>query len=72
MKKFTKTGNTEYIYKNYLDKACFQHDMAYGKFKDLNKRTQSNKVLRDKAFEIASNPKYDGYERRLALMIYKF
>ena len=49
-----QTGNTEYIYKNDLDKACFQHDMAYGQFKDLNKRTQSDKVLRDKAFEIAS------------------
>ena len=58
--KFTQTGNTKYIYKNDLDKVCFQHDMAYGKFKDFNKRTQSDNVLRDKAFEIASNPKYDG------------
>ena len=49
----------KYIYKNDLDKACFQHDMAYGKYKDLNKRTQSDKVLRDKAFEIVSNPQYD-------------
>ena len=46
--------------------------MAYGKYKDLTKRTQSDKVLRDKAFEIASNPKYDGYQRRLASMVFKF
>ena len=49
-----QTGNTDFIYKNELDKACFQHDMAYGKSKDLAKRTQSNKILRDKAFQIGS------------------
>ena len=67
-----QTGNTEFIYRNELDKACFQHDMAYGKSKDLVKRTQSDKVLRDKAFKIASDPKYDGYQRGLASMVYKF
>ena len=46
--------------------------MAYDIFKDLNKRTQAYNVLRDKAFEIASNPKYDDYKRRLASMVYKF
>ena len=51
IKKFMKTGNTDFIYKNELDKACFQHDMAYGKSKDLIKRTQSDKVLRDKGFQ---------------------
>ena len=51
-----QTGNTNYIYRNDLDKACFQHNMAYGKYKDLTKRTQSDKVLRNKAFEITSNP----------------
>ena len=61
-----QTGNTDLIYKNELDKACFQHDMAYGKSKDLIKRAQSDKVLKDKAFEIASNPKYNGYQRGLA------
>ena len=55
-----QTGNTDFIYRNELDKACFRHDMGYGKSKDLAKRTQSDKVLRDKAFKIASNPKYDG------------
>ena len=72
IEKFMQTGNTDFIYKNELDKACFQHDMAYGKSKDLAKRTQSDKVLRDKAFKIASDPKYDGYQRGLASMVYKF
>ena len=67
-----QTGNTDFLYKDELDKACFQHDMVYGKLKDLAKRTQSDKVLRDKAFRIASDPKYDGYQRGLALMVYKF
>ena len=58
-----KTGNTDFIYKNQLDKACFQHDMAYDKSKGLLKRTQSDKALKDKAFKIASNPIYDGYQR---------
>ena len=52
IKKFMQTGNTDFIYKNELDKACFQHDMAYGKAKDLVRRTQSDKVLRDKAFKM--------------------
>ena len=66
-----RTGNTDFIYKNELDKACFQQNMAYGKSKDLVKRTQSDKVLRDKALKIASDPKYDGYERGLASMVHK-
>ena len=72
IKKFMQTGNTDFVYKNELDKVYFQHDMAYGKTKDLAKRTQSDKVLRDKAFKIASDPKYDGYQRGLASMVYKF
>ena len=62
IQKFLRLENIENIYKNDLDKAYFQHDMAYRKYKDLNKRTQSDKVLRDKTFEIASNPKSDGYK----------
>ena len=62
IQKFLRLENIENISKNDLDKAYFQHDMAYRKYKDLNKRTQSDKVLRDKAFEIASNPKSDGYK----------
>ena len=50
-----KTGDTSYIYKSELGKACFQHDMAYGDFKDLKRRTGSDKILRDKAFNIAKN-----------------
>ena len=72
IEKFMQTGNTDFIYRNELDKACFQHDMAYGKAKDLVRRTQSDKVLRDKAFNIASDPKYDGYQRGLASMVFKF
>ena len=53
IQKFKETGDTNYIYKNQLDKACFQHDMAYGDFKDLARRTVSDKFLRDKAFNIA-------------------
>ena len=70
--KFIQNGNTDFIYKNELDKACFQYDMAYGKSKDLVKRTQSDKVLKDKAFNIASDPKYDGYQGGLASMVSKF
>ena len=71
IQKFDKTGDTSYIYKNELDKACFQHDMAYRDFKDLKRRTFSDKVLRDKAFNIAKNPKYDRYQRGLLSMVYK-
>ena len=70
--KFKETGDTIYIYKNELDKACFQHDMTYGEFEDFKRRTASDKILRDKAFNIAKNPKYDGYQKRLASMVYKF
>ena len=66
------TVDTSYIYKNELDKACFQHDIAYRAFKDLERRTASDKVLRDKAFNIAKNPKYDGYQRGLASVVYNF
>ena len=72
IEKFQRTGNTDFIYKNELDKAFFQHDMAYGKSKDLVKRTHLDKVLRDKAFKIASDPNYGGYQRGLASMAYKF
>ena len=70
IQKFKETGDTSYIYKNELDQACFQHDMAYGDFKDLE-RTASDKIFRDKAFNIAKNLKYDGYQRGLASMVYK-
>ena len=67
-----QAGDRNYVYRNELDEACFQHDMAYGDFKDLKKRTQSDKVLKDKAFAIANSPKYDGYQRGFASMVFKF
>ena len=72
IQNFRETGSSPYIYQNELDKACFQHDMAYGDFKDLTRRTASDKILRDKAFEVAKNPKYDGYQRGLVSMAYNF
>ena len=63
--------NTDNIYENDFYKSCFQHDMAYGKFEDLAKRTQSDKFVRNKAFEIGNNPRYDGYQRGLVSMVYK-
>ena len=72
IQKFMQTENTNYIYKNHLHKAYFQHDIVYSKYKDLPKRTQSDKVLKDKAFKIERNPNYNGHQRGLASMIYKF
>ena len=72
IKTFKQTGDTHYIYRNELDKACFQHDSTYADHKDLINRTKSDKVLRDKAYDIASNPEYDSYQRGLASMVYKF
>ena len=70
--KFKETGDTSYIYKNKLDKACLQHNMAYGDFKDIARRTASDKVSRDKAFNIAKNPKYDGIKEGLLLWFINF
>ena len=72
IQKFVERGDSRYIYKNELDKACFQRDMADGDFKDLARRTASDKVLRDKAFNIAKNPKYDEHQRGIAPVVYKF
>ena len=72
IQKFKETGDTSYIYKNELNKACFQHDMAQGDFKDLARRTASDKVLKNKALNIAKNLKYDGYQSGLASIIYNF
>ena len=71
IQKFKETGDTNYIYKNELDKACFAHDAAYSDSKDLTKRTAADKILRNRAFNIAKDPKYDGYQRELASMVYK-
>ena len=72
IQKFKETGDTNYIYMNELDKVCFTHDAAYSDSKDLTKRTVADKILKNKAFDIAKDPKYDGYQRGLASMVYKF
>ena len=72
IRKFKQTDDTRYIYRNELDKAFFQHDSAYADHKDLINRTEADKVLRDKAYDIASNPEYDGCQRGLSNMVYKF
>ena len=72
IQKFKETGDANYIYKNELDKACSVHDVAYSDSKDLTKRTAVDKILKNEAFDIAKDPKYDGYQRGLASMVYKF
>ena len=69
---FKETGDTNYICKNELDKAAFAHDATYSDSNDLTKRTAADKVLKNKPFNIAKDPKYDGYQRGLASMVYKF
>ena len=63
---FKETGDWRYIYQNELDKACFRHDVVYGDFKDLTRRTASEKILRDNAFNIGKNPKYGRCQRGFA------
>ena len=72
IQKFKESGDTNYIYKNKLYKACFAHDPAYSDSKDLTKRTVGDKILKNKAFNIAKDPKYDAYQRGLGSMLYKY
>ena len=72
IKKCKEIRDSRYIYQNELDKACFKHDPAYGDFKGLNRRTAAIKTLCHKAGNIAKNPKYDGYQREVASVVYKF
>ena len=55
IEKFMQTGNTDFIYKNELDKACFQHDMAYGKSKDLVRRTKSDREIKHLKLQVIQN-----------------
>ena len=71
IQKFKETEDSRYIYQNELDKACFQHGMPWVGFKNLSRRTASDKILRDKVFNIAKTPKYDGYWRGFASMLCK-
>ena len=72
IQKFKQTGDLKYIFKNNLDKLCFVHDAAYINSKDLANRTVSDKVLEDRAYEISINTNYDGYQKGLVNMLYKF
>ena len=72
VQKLKETSYSRYIYQNELGKACLKYDMAYGDFKELPRKTSSDKVLRDKAFNIATIPKCDGCQTGLASMIYNF
>ena len=71
MQRFNETGDSRYIYENELDKVCFQHDMTYLYFKCLTRRTASDKILRDKEFDIVKNLKYDAYQRGLFSILFK-
>ena len=72
IKEFKRTGDTRLLYRNELDKACLKHDAAYAKYEDVENRLISDQKLKNSAYDIASNPKYDGYQRGLASMIYQF
>ena len=72
IKEFKCTGNIKLLYRNALDKACFKHDAAYAKYKDVENKLIADDKLKNSAYDIASNPEYDGYQRGLASMVYKF
>ena len=72
IKVFKRTGNINLLYRNALDKACLKHDAAYAKYKDVENRLIANDKLKNSSYDIASNPDYDGYQRGLASMLYKF
>ena len=72
IQKFKETRESRYIYLNEIDKVCFQHDMAYGDFKDLPWIIASDKELRDKTFNIAKNLKFYGCQPKLALLVLNF
>ena len=72
IKEFKRTGNINLLYRNALDKTCFKHHAAYPKYKDVENRLIADDKLKNSAYDIASNPEYDGYQRGLASMVYKF
>ena len=71
IQKFRETGILKHLYRNELNKACFANDVAYSDSKDLANRTISDKILKDRAYKIARNRGYDGYQRASASMVYK-
>ena len=72
IQKFRETGNSRQLYRIELDKACFAHNAAYSDSKGLAKRTISDKILKCRNYEIPINQKFDGYQRTLVIMVYKF
>ena len=72
IQKFKETGDARYNNQSELVKACFQHDKAHEDFHYLPRKAAADKLLRDKTFNIARNPSYDGYQGALATMFYKF
>ena len=71
IQEYKQKGNLKHLYKNELVKACFVHDAEYSDSKDLTKRTISDNILKDRAYEIIINCKYDECQRTLASMMYK-
>ena len=72
IKKFRKTGNLKYLYRNVLDEPCFAQEVHYSYSKDLTKRTISDEILKDRAYQIVINGKNDGYQRALVSTVYNF
>ena len=72
IQKLSKTSNLKHLYRNELDEACFAHDATYSDSKDVAKRTISHNILKYRAYEIDRNRKYDGYQRALASIVYRF
>ena len=72
IQKFKELDNLKHVYKKELEKACFDHDGVYSGIEDLARKTNSDKILKKSPYDIALNPKYDGYQRGLASIIYKF
>ena len=71
IQKLKESRDSRYIYQNELDKACFQHAIAYEDFKGLHRRAAADKVIHYKSFNIAKNIKYDGYKRGLVTVVNK-
>ena len=72
IQKFGETGNLKHLCRSELDKACSAHDAAYSDSKDLAKGTIPDNILKERAYEIARNCGYDGNQRALVSMVYRF
>ena len=70
IQRFRETGDLKHLYRNELDEACFAHDAVYSNSKDWVKRTISDKILKDRAYQIDKNCNHDGYQRTLASMVF--